>query len=112
MGEFPNKSTQFKKGQSGNPEGKSLETFADLYRFYTENYSREELVQFAKTGKNLIDLPIKAKAMLVIRRIVRAFSKDNALSAIEDRVEGKPDQTVKTPDITQVQFIDPIEKEL
>lgn len=87
MGEFPNKATQFKKGESGRPEGQP-------YKFESIDYwLRQELAEEVTEGPY--------KGMLTSRAIAK-IAKNNALAGeredikyVNERVDGKPTQKVE-----------------
>lgn len=105
---MPSSDTYFKKGESGNDGGRpgKTDTFKYLYDFYLK-YAKFELLALLKDEHP----PLPMKNRLVINRILRATKQDKSMSAIEDRVEGKPEQPLSIETIQPIQFIDPVEKD-
>ncbi len=91
--------TKFKKGQSGNPNGrpKGSSSIKDQLRKIGEEYSPEELV---KEVRKIFHIPKKRKITMdeCIWRMVYVAAvrgKPWAINFIADRREGKAPQTIK-----------------
>ena len=96
MGEFPNKSTQFKKGQSGNPNGRppSPECYRHALRKYLAMTPQELYNEVSQDLKLRDDITVAdACAML---DAAQAMVRDNwrQRQANADRTDGKPRQEV------------------
>jgi len=105
---MPSSDTYFKKGKSGNNNGRpdNYGTFKYLYDLYL-GYTKVKLLELLKDEHP----PLPMKNRLVINRILRAIKQDKPMSAIEDRVEGKPEQPLSIERIQPIQFVDPVEKD-
>jgi hypothetical protein len=93
MGEFPNKATQFKKGQSGNPKGypggkRNLKTIV------REVFDTVVVRKCEYTGDE-DEKPIVDHLMDIL--VSKAFIDKDAKSIdmLFDRLEGKPTQTIE-----------------
>lgn len=88
---FPNKDTQFKKGESGNPLGKPVGTksLSTILKNMLEEEIDVELEDGTKQKKPFQDV--------IIRALIKQAKKGNmkAIQEIFDRVEGRPNQSIQ-----------------
>ncbi len=86
MGDFPNKNTQFEKGQSGNPNGRppgSLNIKTLIQKVWDEEITADK-------GDPVI------RGLLVVKAMFEKAEKGdvNAFKALCERLEGMPNQTL------------------
>ena len=106
---FPNDGEKFKKGQSGNPNGrpKKIETiihehFLDEHNLKLSKSQTQDIIQviLGKTKKELIELAANDELpfwiALIAKKAKRDFDKGSIhiLDVLFDRVYGKPKEEV------------------
>jgi hypothetical protein len=110
MAEFPNKDTEFKKGQSGNPNGrpKKIENVIHDYFLAEHNLKLSKsqsqdiiTVILGKTKKELVELAKNDElpfwVSLIAKKAQRDYDKGSIhiLDVLFDRVYGKPKEEVQ-----------------
>jgi hypothetical protein len=110
MAEFPNKDTEFKKGQSGNPNGrpKKIENVIHDYFLAEHNLKLSKsqsqdiiTVILGKTKKELVELAKNDElpfwVSLIAKKAQRDYDKGSIhiLDVLFDRVYGKPKEEVE-----------------
>ena len=100
---MPKEETQFKPGESGNPNGRPRTE--NSWRYLLEQVGQEE--HKAENEK-------LTKKQLIAKVLYQNALKGNlkAIEMIMNRMEGQPKQSVENNDTVTVKFDDPAEKEV
>lgn len=107
MGEFPNKETQFKKGQSGNPKGMEKGTRHAKTIIQKYLYLRRQQVN-PLTGE---DEELSSDEKMWLEQIAKAEEGDGlAIDRIYNRTEGKPLVTTAEVDADESEILDGLHK--
>ena len=115
MGDFPNKSTQFQPGQSGNPEGRKMDcinTRDIIQTILDKKIDRLDHFDLTKKQSNIAEHMISGLIAKALGEEGDIGSIDNkSIDMILDRLDGKP--LAKTQDVpfTLEEALDKLEKE-